>query len=291
MLNAVRTLGGRVTAAVAGSRALADAVAGMGFDRVLCLETAEGVPVEAYAAQVADTIEAESPRVRVIVASDEPTSRILLGAAAARLGAAIIGAVRGLAGDGNCVMVSRSAAEGKIIEDIAVEGALAVIFDGDDVEACSKQTTAVEVMALKAPGEALRLVEIAEAEDSGGLLTASRVVGVGLGLVSKNDLELIEELADAMNAEIACTLPLCDDMRWFPSQRVLGSTYSQVAPDLYIAVGISGSPHHMSGVRDAKVVVAVNNDPDAKIFQNCDYGILGDLYKILPELASAFKNM
>jgi electron transfer flavoprotein alpha subunit len=98
-------------------------------------------------------------------------------------------------------------------------------------------------------------------------------------------------LAGVINAEIACTLPICDDLRWLPSHRVVGSSHSQIAPELYIAVGISGQAQHISGIRDAKIVVAINIDPEAGIFKNCNYGITGDLYKIVPALASAFGNI
>jgi electron transfer flavoprotein alpha subunit len=288
MLNAARALGGQVTAAVVGSRALADSVAGLGFDRVLCYETAPSVPPEAYAAQVAEAAMAAAPR--LLLASDVPLARILLGAAAAKLNAAVFNSVRALAADGEFVIVSRSTAEGKILEDIEVAGAVAGIFDGDDVEAAPAQANPVELMPLGDAGAAVRLIETLEAEGGAGLLAASRVVSVGLGIKSKNDLALIEGLAAAMHAEIGCSLPVCDNMRWLPTHRVVGSTHSQIAPELYIAVGISGQPQHLSGVRDAKIVVAINNDPEARVFKNCDYGITGDLYKIVPALTEAFKN-
>lgn len=290
MLDAARRLGGQVVAAVVGPRALADTMAGLGFDRVLCFETAEGVPAEAYAAQVTAAAEAAAPR--LVLASDAPGGRMLLGAVAAKLNAALIGAVRTLAADGERIMVSRSTAEGKVLEDVEAQGTLAVIYDGEDVETSSAEPTSVELISVGDPGVKLRLIESTEAgADSAGLLTAARVVSVGMGLRSKDDLKLIEELAEAMHAETACTLPVCDDMRWFTSHSVIGSSHNQVAPDLYIAVGISGQPQHMSGIRDAKVVVAINNDPEARIFKNCEYGILGDLYKVVPALASAFKNI
>ena len=290
MLDAARKLGGEVVAAVVGPRALADSMVGLGFDRVLCFETAEGVPADAYAAQVAKAAEAAAPR--MVLASDAPVGRILLGAVAAKLNAALIGAVRVLTADGESIVVSRSTADGKVLEDVEVQGALAVIYDGEDMDASSAQTTPVELIPVEDPGTSLKLIETIETGgDSSGLLTASRVVGVGRGLKSKDDLKLIEELAEALHAETGCTLPVCDDMRWFTSHSVVGSSHNQIAPDLYIAVGISGQPHHVSGVRDAKVVVAINNDPDARIFKNCNYGIVGDLYKVVPALASAFKNI
>ena len=289
MLAAARQLGGRVTAAVVGLRSLAEAIAAAGPDQVLWYATAEGVPAEAYAAQVAEAAKAAAPR--VMLASDAPSGRVLLGVAATSLGAAIIGSVRTLAVEGDSILVSRPTAEGRAIQILEATGALACIFDGDDVVQTSTQAAAIEEIPLADPGQALRVVAShAASADSAGLLTAARVVGAGLGIRAKGDLKLIEDLAAAAKAEIACSLPVCDDMRWFDSHRVVGSSHNQIAPALYIAVGISGQPQHMSGVRDAKVVIAINSDPDARIFKNCDYGILGDLYKIVPALTVALRE-
>ncbi len=287
MQSAARKLGGQVTAAVAGPRGLADTVSGWGFDRVCCFETAEGVPVEAYAGQIAEAIAAEGPG--LVLSSDVPTGRILLGAVAAKLNAALIGSIRNLAADGEMIVASRSTAEGRALEDIEVQGVLAGIYDGADVPVTPAEPVPVEVVAVGEPA-AVRLVETITAGETSGLLTADRVVSVGMGLKGKDDLKLIEELAAAMHAEMACSLPACDDMHWLPAHRVVGSSHSQVAPRLYVAAGISGQPQHMSGIRDAKIVVAINNDPEARIFKNCNYGIVGDLYKIVPALAAAFKD-
>ncbi len=288
MLAAARQLGGRVTAVVVGSRSLADAASAIGFDRVLWYSAIAGAPAEAYIAQVAEAAKAAAPR--VLLSSDAPAGRVLLGVAAAKLGAAVVASVRSFNVEGNNIIVSRSAVEGKIIETLEAIGVLACIFDGEDVEPVSAQPTAIEEAPLVDPGDSLRVVETKVASaDSAGLLTATRVVGVGLGIRGKDDLKQIEELAAAVRAEIACSLPVCDDMRWFESHRVVGSSHTQIAPDLYIAVGVSGQPQHMTGVRDAKVIVAINNDPEARIFKNCDIGILGDLYKVVPALTAAFK--
>jgi len=288
MLSAARALGGKVTAAVAGPLPLAEAMAASGFDRVLCLEPAPDVPAEAYAAQFAEAACEDAPR--LALASDASVSRMLLGAVAAKMGAAIICPVRALAAGGDSIIVSRSMADGKVLEDIEVTGNLAGIFDGEEVEVSPSQAVPVEQVAAGAEAR-MRLVEVVEAEGGGGLLTAARVVGVGVGLKAKDDLKLIEELALAANAEVGCSLPVCEDVRWLPTHRVIGSSHNQIGPELYIAVGISGQPQHMAGIRDAKVVVAINNDPEARIFKNCNYGVVGDLYKVVPELISAFKGL
>jgi electron transfer flavoprotein alpha subunit len=288
MLEAARKLGGDVVAAVVGPSSLADTVAELGFDRVLCFETREDVPAEAYATQVGEAAKATPPR--FVMASDAPAGRMLLGAVAARLNAPLVGAVRRLTAEDERVVVSKSTAEGKVWEDLAVQGALAVLYDGDDAEPTSPHSTPVELMPPVDPGAALRLIETVAGEEDTGLQSAARVVGVGGGLRAKDDLALIEELASVMHAEIGCSLPISEDMRWLPAEKIIGATHHQITPDLYLAIGISGQPVHMAGVRDAKFVVAINNDPEAKIFRNCDIGVVGDLYKVVPALISAFHD-
>ncbi len=288
MLNAVKALGGPITAAVVGPRSLADTVSAWGFERVLCLEPAQGVPAEAYSAQVAEVAAAIAPR--LLLASDAASSRMLLAAAAAKLNANVIGAVRALSVDGDAIVISRSTADDKVLEDIEAAGSVAGIFSGADVDVITTQPVSVEQIAADSSTN-MRLIGVVESEGGNGMLTAARVVGVGAGLAAKDDLKLIEELAAAARAEIGCSLPVCEDLRWLSEHRVIGSSHSQVSPELYIALGISGQPQHMTGVRDAKIVVAINNDPEARVFKFCNYGIIGDLYKIVPALISAFKNM
>ncbi len=288
MLAAARRLGGFTTAAVVGPRALADVAAATGFDRVLWYAPTDGAPVESYAEPIAAALKAAGPR--VVLSSDAPAGRVLLGVAAMGLNAAVVASVRGLNVAGNNILVSRAAAEGKVVETLEALDTLACIFDGEDVPPTPTQPRIIEPAPILGSGGAMRVVDSAGAgADSAGLLSATRVVGIGLGLRAKDDLTQIEELAAAVHAEIACSLPVCDDMRWFESSRVVGSSHNQIAPDIYIAVGISGQPQHMAGVRDAKVVVAINNDPEARIFKHCDIGILGDLYQVVPALTAAFK--
>jgi len=289
MLSAARQLGGRVTTAVVGPRSLADAVAEAGPDQVRWYDLPDDAPAEAYASQIAADVKAAAPR--VVLSSTTPATRVLLGAAAAALDAGVVSGVLGLAADGDAVTASRSVADGRAVESVVASGAVAYIYDGDDTDQAAAQPAPVEQAAAAAPGDALRVVETVPASTgSAGLKTAARVVGVGLGVASREDLELVEDLAAALDAEIACSLPICDDMRWYGAERVVGRSHSQIAPALYIAVGVSGQPQHSVGVRDAKVVVAINNDPAATFFKHCDYGIVGDLYKVVPALTAAVRQ-
>ena len=115
------------------------------------------------------------------------------------------------------------------------------------------------------------------------------MVGVGRGLKAREDLALIEELAHALDAEIACSRPVAEGLNWMGKDRYIGSSGARIAPRLYLAVGISGQLQHMVGVTGAETIVAVNSDPNAAIFAQADYGLVGDLYQLVPAITAALK--
>jgi electron transfer flavoprotein alpha subunit len=144
----------------------------------------------------------------------------------------------------------------------------------------------------KTPTTLLKIVSRKKAEKSQVDLTASKaIVCAGRGLEKEEDLELVRSLAEALQGEIACTRPIAEEMHWLPEERYIGISGKKVRPDLYFGVGVSGQIQHISGMRDAKVVVAVNKDENAPIFDECDYGIVGDLYDILPLFQQEIKQI
>ena len=289
MTAAARELGGTVTAVVVGPRPLAESTAACDCDSVQWFATPDSVPAEALALQVTDLVAAASPR--LVLALDDPAGRVLLAAAATRLGAALVSSVPRLSVEGDDLVVTRRAVEGKVVETLVVPGALAGVFDGEDVDVVSRAPAAITEVAPSGMALSMRIIETTVAPgEAAGLQQAERVVSIGRGVRKREDIALVEELADAAHAKMACTLPICDDMRWYDESHVVGTSTQQIAPDLYIAVGVSGQPQHMSGVRAAKVIVAINNDPEATIFKKCHFGILGDLYEIVPALTAAFKR-
>ncbi|MDE1176633.1 MAG: electron transfer flavoprotein subunit alpha/FixB family protein [Edaphobacter sp.] len=133
------------------------------------------------------------------------------------------------------------------------------------------------------PGERFR--ESAQTVD---LTAAPLIVSVGRGIGEQDNLPVVEELATALGAELAASRPICDN-GWLPMERQVGSSGQTVSPKLYLAVGISGAIQHLVGMKGAKTVIAINKDENAPIFEVADYGIVGDLFEIVPALTKAIQ--
>ncbi|HBC27902.1 MAG TPA: acyl-CoA dehydrogenase [Ruminococcaceae bacterium] len=124
----------------------------------------------------------------------------------------------------------------------------------------------------------------------GSIAVADKVCSVGRGLSSKDDLRLIQDLAAAMGAEVGSSRPVAEEKGWVPLDHFVGISGQKFKGSLYFAIGISGQIQHLRGIYDAKTIVAINQDPDAPILQNADYGIVGDLYEIVPLLTKALRG-
>lgn len=137
-----------------------------------------------------------------------------------------------------------------------------------------------------------RLIETRPKEVKGVKLTdASVIVSFGRGVRKKEDIALIEEFAKTIGGVVGCSRPIAEDLRWLPVEQYVGLSGQKVSPKLYFALGISGQIQHLTGIRNSRTIVAVNNDPKAPIFEFSDYGVVADLYQAIPAITQAVKAL
>jgi len=162
-------------------------------------------------------------------------------------------------------------------------------FRGDAVEAgaCAVKEFSLVLSADQIRTKAgERFREVAQTVD---LSAAQVIVSVGRGIGEEENLGIVRELAEALGAELAASRPICD-AGWLPMERQVGSSGQTVAPKVYLAVGISGAIQHLVGMKGAKMVIAINKDPDAPIFEVADVGVVGDLFEVVPAITKAVKQ-
>jgi electron transfer flavoprotein alpha subunit len=200
--------------------------------------------------------------------------------------------------DGSKLVFSRQMFQGKFAADVsfACEPPHFVTFQagafrGDKAEAGSAAAP-VETVSVQVPDNAVRNKPddpFKEAKQAVDLTQAEIIVSVGRGIKEQKNIELAKALADALGGEIAASRPICD-AGWLPMDRQIGSSGQTVAPKLYLAVGISGAIQHLVGMKGSRSIIAINKDAEAPIFEIADFGVVGNLFDILPALTEEVKK-
>jgi electron transfer flavoprotein alpha subunit len=192
------------------------------------------------------------------------------------------------------VIYTRQIFQGKINTDVRAAGPSPVFASFQagsyraDLAEAGETAAPVSALEVDMSGVTIRSVpeeKFQEAKQAVDLTQAPLIVAVGRGIKEKDNIKLVEDLAQALGAEIAASRPICDN-EWLPMDRQIGSSGQTVAPKLYLAVGISGAIQHVVGMKNSQTIVAINKDPEAPIFDIADYGIVGDLFEIVPALTS-----
>lgn len=290
-------LGQTVSAAIPGHavEALANQLATRTLDRVYAVEhdllgdyTADG-----YTAALEQLIRKVQPS--FVLFPHTYQVRDLGPKLATRFNQALICDVIGMRNQNGPVFV-RQLFQGKLNADVRPGGPApyfvsiqAGAFDAENVEAGAAR---VETFTPELSAPNIRQRPEAPFRESSGavdLTAAEIIVSVGRGIKEKDNIPIVEELAKALGGELAATRPVCDS-GWMPIARQVGSSGQTVAPKVYIAVGISGAIQHLLGMKGSKIIVAINKDANAPIFEVADYGIVGDLFEIVPAMVEEVKH-
>jgi electron transfer flavoprotein alpha subunit len=280
--------GGQCTVAVLGDPGLAGALGAA--DLVLTMEhpALAAYTPEAYEKALLHLLEERQPRLVLI---PNTTLGMDVGAGlSAAWGAPLVAYVVGLAAEGGALLATAQVYGGKLSAEVAVEGerAICTVIAGSFPAEPGRDGAAANVEAVAPPASldslSTSFVELRE-PDAGDvdISVADLLVSVGRGIGSGDDLELLQELADALGAALSASRPVTDK-GWLPKTRQVGKSGLKVKPKLYLAFGISGAPEHLEGMRDAELIIACNTDPQAPIFDVAHYGTTEDLFDLVPAL-------
>ncbi len=246
-----------------------------------------------YTSMIANLVEKENAE--IIIFPDNLTGRALAPRLSAKLKAGLVSGVVSAPSSYDPFVIKKKVFTGKAFADVKVSSAIKVLTLSQNsfgIKDPSGDTPQIEDFKAEAVSEKSNIKLLSVDKITGKLLLtdAEIVVSGGRGMRGPENWNMIEELADVLGAATACTRPVSDE-GWRPHDEHVGQTGKIIAPVLYIACGISGAIQHIGGISSSKVIVAINKDPDAPIFEVADYGVLGDFKNVLPELTKAIKEI
>ncbi len=286
-------LGSDLTAIVLGAE-IADSCKSLGnygADRVLLVEDpglAEYV-TDIYTQVVGDILEKETPAAVILGASTQ--GKDLSARLSARLNASLAMDVLAVTVEGEDMVATRPMYGGKILADVQLMGAPKMLAIRPNAMGITESTgaAAVEVLDIPVSGNGLTFIEKRLETGKIELTEADIIVSGGRGM-GGSDYTVVEELAAALGGAVGASRSAVDE-GWRPPSDQVGQTGKVVSPNLYIACGISGAIQHLAGMGTSKVIVAINRDPDAPIFAKADYGVVGNLFDIVPLVTEAVKKL
>ena len=290
-----------VTAVVIGNgvAALADELAGYQLDEVLLVEhdlLANYTP-DGFSIALKQVIEAQKPD--LVLFPHTYQVRDFAPALAASLGKGMIGDCTSYREEGGKLIFVRQMFQGRTVADVAFVGDApwiatfqASAFRADLAKKNSGGKAPVKSAAVELKPEQIRTKPgelFREAKQAVDLTQSPILVSVGRGIKAPENIPLAEKLAHAMGGELCASRPICDE-GWLPMDRQIGSSGQTVAPKLYFALGISGAIQHVVGMKGSRTIAAINKDQNAPIFEVADYGVVGDLFEIVPALVEELEK-
>lgn len=217
---------------------------------------------------------------------------------ATRMDRALITDVTAIKSVGGATAFSRPMFQGKLVADVVPQGEgpflISIQIGAFRADAAAKGSAAAPIAAAAITIDESKIRQkpeapFQEAKQAVDLSQAERIVSVGRGIKAVENIALAEQLAQAFGAELAASRPICDN-GWLPMERQIGSSGQTVAPKLYIALGISGAIQHLVGMKGSRVIVAINKDAEAPIFEVADYGLQGDLFELAPAIIAELQK-
>jgi electron transfer flavoprotein alpha subunit len=282
-----------------GTQTIAAELAGAEVQEIVVVDDRSlgAYTADAYVMALASLIEQETPS--FVFLPHTYQTRDFAPALAARVGRALVTDVTALRTEGDGLVYTRPVFQGKLNADVTANGPAPHIatfqigaYRADAAARKGGGTAAIRTISVAIDAAKIRQKPEApfkEAKQAVDLSQAERIVAVGRGIKGQEHLALAQSLAEAMGAEIAASRPICD-AGWLPMDRQIGSSGQTVAPKLYVALGISGAIQHLVGMKGARTIVAINKDPEAPIFEIAEYGIVGDLFEIVPALIAELQK-
>ena len=290
---AAAALGTECVALVIGEATDPGQLGAYGASKVLTVDggaATESLDSQVYATAIAGA--AERVGAKLVVVAHTSTGKSVLGRVGVKLGAGTVPGVNALPQGspgaltfGKPVFSGKAAAEVKVTSDVAVVSLMGNALPPENTGG----TAAVEALQIDLPAPKVRVKSVERVEGLTPLPEAELVVSGGRGFKDPGNWGILEELAAELRATTACSRPVAD-AGWRPHHEHVGQTGIAVRPNLYIAIGISGAIQHLAGVNNSKTIVVINKDPEAPFFKAADYGVVGDLFDVVPKLTEAVKR-
>lgn len=227
----------------------------------------------------------------VVIVSHSSTGKSLQGRLAAKLDAGSVSGVNHLPTNDGSFKVKKNVFSGKAIAEYEISSdkkVLSLMGNSLKPEVVGSDAT-VESLSVEVPASRIKVKEVNTVEGTVPLPEAELVVSAGRGMKGPENWGIIDEMAEILNATTACSRPVAD-VGWRPHHEHVGQTGIAIRPNLYIAIGISGAIQHLAGVNSSKTIVVINKDPEAPFFKAADYGVVGDLFDVVPRLNEALRN-
>ncbi len=246
---------------------------------------------QAYASVIEQV--AKKNDVNLIVLGNNPYGRAVAPRLAVKLNAGLAAGVVALPSSISPFTIKKRVYSGKAFADIIIKSDVKIVTLNQNSYKIEENPTDIvtEDFTAEIPdgAYAVKPIEVVKSSDKLSVTDAEILVSGGRGLKGPENWGMIEEMAEILGAGTSCSRPV-SDLDWRPHEEHVGQTGKVVAPNLYIAIGISGAIQHLAGVNGSKVMVVINTDPDAPFFEAADYGIIGDAFEVVPKLNAAFKK-